>query len=203
MKAEERALLIDFDGVLRHFPRQCELAPGVPEAALRAAALAPEHIGAAITGRVSDEQWRAQVIERLAERFPRALAMAAVRRWSAQVGELDQAALALVQQVRSWAKVVLVTNATTRLSADLARLGLEQAFDAVVNSSEVGSAKPNARIFQVALERAGVDRARSLFVDDMRGHVEAARALAIPALHFSGVDALRTAIEQQLRPDGP
>ena len=66
-------------------------------------------------------------------------------------------------------KVVLITNATSRLSDDLRRLGLDGAFDHVVNSSAVGAAKPDPAIFRTALAVAGVEVADALFVDAPRG----------------------------------
>ena len=43
----------------------------------------------------------------------------------------------MLTAVRRRAPVVLVTNATTRLDADLARLALDGAFTAVVNSARL------------------------------------------------------------------
>lgn len=190
------ALLIDFDGVIRHFPRLSELerAAGLPDGAVHAAAFAPERVGAAVRGTVSDDQWRAQVALDLAQRFPGARADEAVRGWSESAGELDSAVLALVAQARRHVRVVLVTNATTRLGSDLARLGLTQAFDAVVSSAEVGTAKPDAGIFHAALARAQAEAGHALFVDDALRNVAAARALGIDSLHFTGIEPLRNAL---------
>lgn len=53
---------------------------------------------------------------------------------------------------------------------------LDELFDAVIDSSEVGVRKPDPRIFALALERlGGIDATRSVFLDDYLGNVEAAR----------------------------
>jgi putative hydrolase of the HAD superfamily len=50
----------------------------------------------------------------------------------------------------------------------------------VVDSSEVGVRKPDARIFEIALERlGGIDPARAIFVDDFEANVAAAQALGM------------------------
>jgi putative hydrolase of the HAD superfamily len=102
---------------------------------------------------------------------------------------VDEAVLALVSAVRRRAPVVLVTNATTRLDADLARLGLGGAFDAVANSSRIGAGKPEAEIFRAALAAAGVPPGAALFVDDSEGNVAAAQALGLRGHRFE--DAAR------------
>ena len=51
-------------------------------------------------------------------------------------------------------------------------------------SYEVGFKKPDARIFQKAIEWASVEPERILFIDDTQGHVEAAISLGIQGIHF-------------------
>ena len=68
----------------------------------------------------------------------------------------------------------LVTNATSRLEDDLARLGLTDAFDFVVNSSAVGCAKPSRCFYEQAARRCGCERGAVLFVDDQAENVDGA-----------------------------
>jgi putative hydrolase of the HAD superfamily len=44
--------------------------------------------------------------------------------------------------------------------------------------------KPDPRIYQLTCERLGVPPEASVFVDDNRDNVEAARAVGIEAVHF-------------------
>jgi len=191
-----RALLVDLDGVIRHWrmvrDEAIETAHGLPPGGLRRAAFAPGLVGPAITGRVSDETWRSNIAASLERAHGAPNAATAVAAWSAHPGEVDEAALAIVRACAASLRVVLVTNATSRLGADLQTLGLAGLFHAVVNSSEVGVAKPAARIFQVALDRAGVPAAQALFVDDTEANVLAASALGITSHRFTGDEALRS-----------
>ncbi len=57
---------------------------------------------------------------------------------------------------------------------------LDELFDAVIDSSEVGVRKPDPRIFELALaELGGIDPTRSVFLDDYLGNVEAARRVGM------------------------
>jgi 2-haloacid dehalogenase len=53
-------------------------------------------------------------------------------------------------------------------------------------------AKPDARIFEIMIERFGLDPARTAFIDDQPRNIAAARALGLVALRFESPPALRT-----------
>jgi len=52
-------------------------------------------------------------------------------------------------------------------------------FDDVVDSHEVGMRKPNRAIYELALNRLGVEAHRAAFLDDAQSNVDAALALGI------------------------
>jgi epoxide hydrolase-like predicted phosphatase len=57
---------------------------------------------------------------------------------------------------------------------------LDELFDAVIDSSEVGLRKPDRRIYELALDRlGGIDPTRSVFLDDYPGNIDAAEALGM------------------------
>ena len=68
-------------------------------------------------------------------------------------------------------------------------------FEDIVVSGEVKLAKPDPRIFELTIERCGLTPASTLFVDDMRPNVEAARGLGLHALHFEHPRKLRADLE--------
>ena len=195
-----KALLIDFDGVLRLWDgahdREVEQSSGLPPGALLATAFAPELLLPAITGAVSDEAWRLEVGRRLQCQFPHADAVRAVAAWSEPAGALDPTVFALVRACRQRVPVALLTNATSRLPRDLERLGLSDAFDHVINSSAVGAAKPNPTIFHTALQTLGLPASQVLYIDDSPGHVEAASRLGVIGHVYRGHDALRQVLLQ-------
>ena len=64
-------------------------------------------------------------------------------------------------------------------------------FDGTVVSGFEGVAKPDPRVFRLLLDRFGLTAADTLFIDDSRTNVEAARAAGMQAVEFSSPAALR------------
>jgi putative hydrolase of the HAD superfamily len=79
-------------------------------------------------------------------------------------------------------KLAIVSNAEGQVEADAKRFGLAQYFDVIIDSHIVGVAKPDPRIFQIALERLGVAPDEVRFAGDIYSiDVEGARAAGIEA----------------------
>jgi putative hydrolase of the HAD superfamily len=190
------ALLCDIDGVVRHWPDMAdiEIAHGLPAGLLAATAFADKRLIPAITGVATDAQWRADVATALARDYGRTLARAAVERWSALLPRVDEEVADLLRRTRRSMPVALVSNATSRLELDLRRQGIDDIADFVVNTSALGFAKPDPRVFHAAAQAVGAAVTECLFIDDTAGHVAAARALGMPAVRFRGIEDLRDAL---------
>ena len=65
-------------------------------------------------------------------------------------------------------------------------------FEDIVVSGEVKLAKPDPRVFALAIERCRLDPARTVFIDDSPRNVEAGSNAGLHALHFTGPQQLRT-----------
>jgi putative hydrolase of the HAD superfamily len=63
-------------------------------------------------------------------------------------------------------------------------LPVDEIFETVVDSGFVGVRKPEARIYEMTLERLGLAAEACLFVDDLLPNIEGARALRLNAIHF-------------------
>jgi putative hydrolase of the HAD superfamily len=96
-------------------------------------------------------------------------------------------------------RTALVTNNVRELAPFWRPLvPLDELFDVVIDSSEVGVRKPDPRIFMLTLARLGVPAERSVFLDDWPGHLVAAEALGLrgilvgsdPAEAMAELDAL-------------
>jgi putative hydrolase of the HAD superfamily len=61
---------------------------------------------------------------------------------------------------------------------------VDELFEIVVDSSEVGMRKPDARIYLLTCERLGVAPEASVFIDDNAENIAAARALGMETVHF-------------------
>ena len=65
-----------------------------------------------------------------------------------------------------------------------AKLPVDEIFDVVVDSSVVGTRKPESRIYEITLERLGVPAGDALFLDDIEVNCDAARELGMTAVWF-------------------
>jgi putative hydrolase of the HAD superfamily len=81
-------------------------------------------------------------------------------------------------------------------------LPLEELFEDVVDSSEVGMRKPAPEIYRLALDRLGLTAADVVFVDDAPGNVAGAEAVGITSVLIgherAAVPAAIAAIESHL-----
>lgn len=97
-------------------------------------------------------------------------------------------------------RLAVVSNFDRRLRAVLTHLGLTDHFEHVVLSSEEGSDKPDARIFQRALARLGVPAAETLHVGDEPAKDGGAEAVGVRVFHLERPDrGLRTLREAVAR----
>ncbi len=64
-------------------------------------------------------------------------------------------------------KLGVVSNANGNIQADAERYGLADYFDVIIDSHVVGVAKPDPRIFHIALEALGVEPGHALFAGDL------------------------------------
>jgi putative hydrolase of the HAD superfamily len=76
-------------------------------------------------------------------------------------------------------RTALVSNCNRSTRGIVERLGLVDAVDAVVLSCEVGSSKPDPKIYRTALDAVDVEPEQAVFVDDQTAYCDGARALGI------------------------
>jgi epoxide hydrolase-like predicted phosphatase len=112
---------------------------------------------------------------------------------------LDETLVELIVGLRERGVLVgLLSNNTLDLYDALAAFELDQLFDAVVISAEIGLMKPDPAAYQVVLERLGVAPQQAIFVDDFPANVEGARAVGLEAVRFTPDLDLAAALESWL-----
>ena len=113
--------------------------------------------------------------------------------------ELDIGLLDYVRKLHRTYKTGLLSNAFDDLRQIISeRWHFEDAFDDIIISAEVGCAKPDARIFRLAVERLGVEAGETVFVDDMQRNVEGAKKVGLQAIQFQNPLQMRLDLEQLL-----
>jgi putative hydrolase of the HAD superfamily len=80
-----------------------------------------------------------------------------------------------------------------------AKLPVDEIFEVVVDSSAVGTRKPQPRIYQITLEQLGVEPGAALFVDDLEVNCLAARELGMATVWFRETEQAIEEIEAALR----
>jgi putative hydrolase of the HAD superfamily len=96
-------------------------------------------------------------------------------------------------------RVALLSNDSAALRDKLRAFQMDDLFNPLVISAEIGVMKPNARAFQIVLDRLQYPAARVVFVDDMPANIEGATAVGIHGIHYTTLPALQRALEPLLK----
>ncbi len=97
---------------------------------------------------------------------------------------VDLELLAFIRTLRPRYKTGAISNAWPDTRPSLVQKKIDDAFDALIISAEVGVMKPEPKIYHIALEKLGVSPREAAFVDDTPVNVDAARALGMQGILF-------------------
>ncbi|MBU0702462.1 MAG: HAD family phosphatase [Chloroflexi bacterium] len=184
-----RAVIFDWGGVIEGLTEDAHVVGWGRRLALEPGALMGVLWGKAwrelSVGAIGEEEYAARIAEQLG--FPDAEAghrfieeFYAGDRFSPQVA-------AAARALRGRYQIALLTNASVG-QAERAReqhgFDIHAEFDVYVNSAVVGLRKPDPAIFELTLERLGVEPQQAVLVDDMVYNVDGARELGIHTVQF-------------------
>lgn len=107
----------------------------------------------------------------------------------------------LVKELKGHYALGMLTNAPSRYSLDqrFQPGELDELFDVVVVSGEVGWDKPAPEIYTMTVEKLGVKPEECLFIDDIPAFTAAAEALGIKTYTFVNVPESISAINMLLK----
>jgi putative hydrolase of the HAD superfamily len=111
---------------------------------------------------------------------------------------IDREIVDYLRSLRSSHHVGLISNAWPDLRDYITEQKFEDAFDHMVISAEVGVMKPEARIYQIALEQAGVSPDDAVFVDDFYENIEGCQAVGMHGIHFQNPEQAMNELKQLL-----
>jgi epoxide hydrolase-like predicted phosphatase len=186
-----RAVLFDFGGVLyrtpdRRWMRQWQLLLGLArDEELSAIISSPDEspfIQAIMEGRIPE----GEVWERIGRRWRFSPVLAHwLRRNAMSQRRLNREVAAFLASLRPRYKTAILSNAgSDARQMFIDRFGFDKLVDAMIISAEERVAKPDERIYQIALERLGVAPDEAVFLDDLAVNVAAAIRMGIQAVHF-------------------
>ena len=111
---------------------------------------------------------------------------------------LDVNLVDFIRSLRPGVKTGLISNAWLDLRDYITSQHFEDAFDEMIISAEVGVMKPDAGIYQMALESVGVSPNEAVFVDDTVRNVEGAKAVGMHGIQFKQPEEAIEEIKQIL-----
>lgn len=194
------SVFIDFGGVIVRTedkePRRLQAEKlGLTSRDLEKIIFESESSQRASTGEITeDDHWQA-VAESLA------VTRAEVDKIIAEFFSGDRADISLIDFLRSLRperKVCLISNAWSGLRAFITRQKLDDVFDAMVISAEVGLIKPDPRIYRLALAKLGARPEESVFIDDVPANVDAARSAGMVGIEFAQPEKVLEELKQIL-----
>ena len=102
-----------------------------------------------------------------------------------------------IKGLREKYKTGLLSNAWSDARANIDRsYHLLDVFDVAIFSAEVHLAKPDPRIYQLVLDKLGVQAGEAIFIDDFPENIDAANALGIHGVHFENSLQARQAVKR-------
>ncbi len=118
--------------------------------------------------------------------------------WSSEVP--DENLLAYLKSLKPRYRLGVLSNAWSDSEGEIhARLpGLLNWFDDVIFSAQIGMAKPDVRIYRLAVERLGVQPSEAVFLDDVDKNVAGAVKAGLHAIRASSSEQVITELRQLL-----
>ena len=198
-----RGLLVDFGGVLTtnvfdSFRAFCER-EGLPADTVKRAFRDDPEALALLRGLERGELTGDEFAPRFAARIGVERSDGLVERLFAGVGP-DERMLDAVRRARgAGVRTALVSNSWGAERYD--RDELDELFDAIVISGDVGMHKPEAEIFMLTAERIEVPPGECVLVDDLRENCAGAERVGMTAILHRGADSTLPRLEQLLGVD--
>lgn len=103
---------------------------------------------------------------------------------------MNEDVLKFIQKLHGHYRLAVLSNAPPGLSQWLAEWEILDFFDLVFCSGDEGMVKPDAKPFELTLERLGVQPGEAVFIDDTMENVEAARQQGLHGIVFTTAEEL-------------
>ncbi len=149
----------------------------------------------ATVGAITAAQHWDSVMERL--RLPKS-ELRTVRKEFFGGDVIDHEILHTLRDLRSSYFVGLLSNAWDDMRKYIIARKFDDAFDHMVISAEVGVAKPDPKIYQIALEQAGVNPDEAVFMDDFIENIQGCQKVGMHGIHFRSPEQAMSELKQML-----
>lgn len=185
-------LLSDLDGVIRLYPKNrdqvIEERYQLPKGSLFDSAFRNPLLQEVVCGRITDALWRKDILGRLKAISADSMAESTFDEWNSFPGNIDNQYLLTLKERFGGLDMSILTNGTDRLKSDLCKLGIENSFYRIFNSSEIGYCKPQVEIYHHVISELRLSPSEILFIDDSKAHIEAAQNIGFKTIHYKSFD---------------
>ena len=187
-----RAIIFDCFGVLvgRGFEETYRIAGGDP---IRDRQFIEDILGQANLGLINDETFHQQMTDQLG------ISLAEWRHAVITAEQPNEELLNYIVDLHGSYKTAILSNANKGVVER--RIGghwLEEGFDELIISADIGLIKPDPQIYQYATDKLGVDPQEIVFIDDKTTFLEPAEALGIKTVHYQNFEQSRAELEKIL-----
>ena len=118
-------------------------------------------------------------------------------------GEIkDETLLEYIRELKKEYKIGLLSNVTSldSLKSRFAENELEDNFDVVVASGQIGYAKPEAEAYEITADKLGVSLGECVMIDDREEYVNAAVGIGMKGIVYTGMNDLKKELKDILKP---
>ena len=186
-----RAVLFDFGGVLYKTPdrgwmKKWQRLLGLGKDEVISSIILSQddspYMQAIMEGRIPESE----IWERMGKRWRLSpLLVRWIKRSSMSRRRLNEDVAEFLASLRPKYRTGILSNAGSDARAMFTSIfGFDHLVDEMIISAEEGIAKPDERIYKIALEKMGVEPGEALFLDDLSANVAAARQLGMKAVQF-------------------
>jgi epoxide hydrolase-like predicted phosphatase len=112
---------------------------------------------------------------------------------------IDRSLVEFVRSLRSKVRTGLISNAWSGLRKFITHQKVIDVFETVIISAEVGTVKPSARIYEIALEQAKVGASEAVFIDDVAVNIEACEKIGMKGILFDDRQESLAQLKQLLK----
>jgi len=110
-------------------------------------------------------------------------------------GEIRPQVVEAVRRCGERLRTGLLTNNFTAMAAEGPIAEVLALFDVIVESSQVGTRKPDPAFYELACERLGIDASEAVFLDDLGINLKPARALGMTTIKVVDPDVAIAELE--------
>lgn len=112
---------------------------------------------------------------------------------------IDRSLVEFIRSLRGKVHTGLISNAWSGLREFITKEKMIDIFDTVIISAEIGTIKPSARIYEVALEQARVGASETVFIDDVSVNIEACEKIGMQGILFNDPQVSINNLKQLLK----